>query len=120
MGEAVYYDPEKYGLEIVEKLEDPNASYSFDIFAIWIRKKDGELFYGIDSGCSCPSPFEDYTGVEMLTRLGDISSFERELFSWGSRYFDAQTLQAVADKIRVVKLYKTTIILSDYKNTIGP
>jgi len=107
----MYYNPEQYGLEIVEELNDPDASYSFDMFVIWIRKVDGELFYGTDSGCSCPSPFEKISGVEELTRLGDLASFERELIAWGSRYFDAQELQAVVDKVRVAKMYKCTLLL---------
>jgi hypothetical protein len=107
----MYYDPEKYGLEIVAKLEDPHASYSFDIFCVWIRKADGELFYGQDSGCSCPSPFEKITGVEMLSRLGDLKSFERELIDWGIRYFHMQELDEVLDQVKVAKLYKTTMLL---------
>ncbi len=107
----MYYNPEQYGMEIVVQLDDPDASYSFDMFVVWMRRSDGELFYGTDSGCSCPSPFENVTGVEMLCQLGDMKSFERELTAWGSRYFDAQELASVVEKVEVAKLYKCTLLL---------
>lgn len=39
------------------ELAEPN--YSFDLLAFWVRKRDGQLLYATDSGCSCPMPFED-------------------------------------------------------------
>lgn len=98
-------------LETIVELNDPNASYDFDTFVVWRHKKTGELYYGQDSGCSCPSPFERISGIEELSRLGDLTSFERELEAWASQYFDAQAISDVVDKIRVVYLYKTTLIL---------
>lgn len=62
----IYYDPEKFGLEIFEHIEDDHASYSFDDFVIWKRLEDGKLFYLTDSGCSCPSPFESYGVTDLL------------------------------------------------------
>lgn len=61
----VYYDPEKFGLTIVLECEkEPN--YDFDKFVVW-QDAEGNLFYGGDSGCSCPSPFEDFTSLDKLT-----------------------------------------------------
>ena len=107
----VYDEPEKYGLRRVLELNDPDASYSFDMFVIWLRESDGQLFYGIDSGCSCPSPFEDVSGIEMLSQLGDMQSFERELVAWGKSYFNAQALASFVEKVEVVKVYKSTLLL---------
>ena len=53
----VYYDPEKFGLKVIGELEK-GASYEFDTFVVW-QKENGDLVYGTDSGCSCPTPFED-------------------------------------------------------------
>ena len=36
---------------------DLAGSYEFDEIRVW-QKENGELLYAIDSGCSCPSPFE--------------------------------------------------------------
>lgn len=35
------------------------ADYSFDLLAFWVRKRDGQLLYATDSGCSCPMPFDN-------------------------------------------------------------
>lgn len=106
----IYYSPEQFGLEIVKELDDPSADYSFDKFVVWIRKKDGVLFYGQDSGCSCPSPFEGVTSVQGLSELKNMKAFEQELRAWGSQYYDAQTLQSFIDRISVVKVYKCTLL----------
>lgn len=98
-------------LEVVVSLDDPNANYDFDTFVVWRHTKTGELYYGQDSGCSGPSPFERISRIEELSRLGDLPSFERELEAWAKPYFDAQYISAVVDKIRVVYLYKTTSII---------
>lgn len=72
----VYYDPEKLGLEIVDEL-DYGASYEFDKLVVWRRKSDGELRWGTDSGCSCPTPFEDIDGFEDLQKLPEtFADFE--------------------------------------------
>ena len=61
----VYCNPEKHGLEVVGELEDPNASYSFATVVFW--RKGRKVYAASDSGCSCPSPFEDYNSIEELT-----------------------------------------------------
>lgn len=68
----VYNSPEKHGLEIIDSMSLTNESYSFDIFAVWYHEGTDRWFYGRDSGCSCPSPFENFT---------DISSLE-EFHTW--------------------------------------
>lgn len=70
----IFYDPEKFGLEIFDHIEDDNASYSFDDFVIF-KNKDGKLFYLQDSGCSCPTPF-DGMGIDDLTEINDINQLE--------------------------------------------
>lgn len=61
----VYYNPEKFGLTTVGEIEWDNESYSFNLTAVF-RNEQGEYFMASDSGCSCPSPFESFTSVEML------------------------------------------------------
>lgn len=55
----IYYDPEKFGLKIVCEIEYSSGSYEFDKRVIFMRVCDGKLFTARDSGCSCPTPFED-------------------------------------------------------------
>ncbi len=84
---SVYYSPEEHGLEILGEVEeDPN--YSFNKFVVWRRTSDGALFYATDQGCSCPSPFEDYTSVESLSAITKQAdkTFERDLQEWSKSY----------------------------------
>lgn len=66
--ENLYYNPEAHGLKIVDSIDFSSGSYEFDTRVIWTNGK-GVYYTARDSGCSCPSPFEDYTGVEMLDRF---------------------------------------------------
>lgn len=79
----VYYQPEKFGLSIVREIDDPEASYSFDMIVVW-KHDDGRIFWADDSGCSCPSPFESHTNLESLNLLTDDSwkDFESTVSRW--------------------------------------
>lgn len=54
----IYYDPEKFGLTTVGSVEWRPCSYEFDFTVVW--KQGGKYLTGSDSGCSCPTPFEDH------------------------------------------------------------
>ena len=62
----VYYDPEDFGLKIVAQADWSDGYYQFDIFAVF-ADAGNNLYYGEDSGCSCPSPFENFNGLRSLT-----------------------------------------------------
>lgn len=52
-----YYSPEEVGLTVVGEVDDA-GSYEFNTIVVWT---DGEkLYWAHDSGCSCPTPFEEY------------------------------------------------------------
>lgn len=78
---------EALGLKAIACFDDPEASYSFDMFCIWQRKSDGALFYGTDSGCSCPSPFEGVGSVAQLNAItkDGFESFKRVFQKWGKQ-----------------------------------
>jgi hypothetical protein len=61
----VYHNPAKHGLEIVGEAY-ADADYSFDLFVVF-TDANGDLYFGTDAGCSCPSPFEDYNSLADLT-----------------------------------------------------
>lgn len=71
----IYYDPEKYGLTLVAEADFAGA-YEFSTHLVF-RKQDGSLGYVFDSGCSCPTPFED-TDVDDLKPVSDLN----ELAAW--------------------------------------
>lgn len=54
-----YGQPEAFGLTIVGEVEFSVPDYSFD-FALVLRDEEGALWWARDSGCSCPSPFEEH------------------------------------------------------------
>lgn len=58
----VYYNPESFGLSVVGEVQWDEPCYDFDLTVVWT---DGSLFYWADdSGCSCPSPFEDFVSLD--------------------------------------------------------
>lgn len=61
-----YYNPEDCGLELLDSV-DTAGSYEFDIFAIWKELDDNTIWWDSDSGCSCPTPFEN--GSHDLTQV---------------------------------------------------
>jgi len=76
-GYNIYYDPEKFGLRIVSEIEYSDAPYEFDMRVVWVDA-EGKLYTLRDSGCSCPSPFGDVTGVKDLKRLTSLETLESE------------------------------------------
>jgi hypothetical protein len=76
-----HYNPENCGLELVADIELDNESYQFNLVVVWRDIKTGALYMGRDSGCSCPSPFEDVHGLEDLERL-DFTALETDVKSY--------------------------------------
>ena len=62
----LYYDPQKFGLEPVGTIDFSSGSYEFDYLCIW-KDAAGNYLWGSDSGCSCPTPFENQ-GVNSLAK----------------------------------------------------
>jgi len=62
-----YYNPETYDAEIVGEVTWSEPNWDFDYTVVW-RDKDGFYRMASDSGCSCPTPFED-TRWDELERL---------------------------------------------------
>lgn len=61
----IYDAPEKFGLTTIGEIDYSTGCYEFDLTVVW-RDAPGQLYYGDDSGCSCPSPFEGQ-GMDDLT-----------------------------------------------------
>ena len=65
----LYYHPEHSGLKTVGELEYSSGSYEFDTRVVWFEASGNRLLTARDSGCSCPTPFED----ETLDTVEDIT-----------------------------------------------
>ena len=100
----VYYAPETWGLELVGEIEYSSASYEFDTRVIW-KDKNNQFFTARDSGCSCPTPFEDYETFDDLekptlkTLIDEINADIREYSN-----DNLQTAMAVIDNLRSLGL----------------
>lgn len=64
----LYYDDNALGLEKVGEFDVREPDYSFDIFGVWRDPLTGDFYTATDSGCSCPTPFEDITKREDMTK----------------------------------------------------
>lgn len=81
----IYYNAGSYGLELVAMVELAEPDYSFDLMGIW---KGAEGYYlATDSGCSCPSPFENYNDIGDLTGPLTAEQAEEEATTlWSESY----------------------------------
>lgn len=76
-----YYEPEDLGFEMLTIDNDTTTSYEFDYTCFW-KAPGGEVYSAHDSGCSCPTPFENYEGstissvVSTLERIGSLAQAE--------------------------------------------
>ena len=77
-------------LTFIEDIDLDEEAYSYDILRLFVRKGDGVVLYATDSGCSCPSPFED-TPVSDLkeTTLARVEDVARGLCSTYGRHVSA-------------------------------
>jgi hypothetical protein len=93
----VYYQPEKFDLTPVAELEFSDGFYQFDLRVVWSHPELG-LLTARDSGCSCPSPFEEYTDLSHLSQV-DYAALETEITEHrASDYSGAYPTEEDADR----------------------
>ena len=98
----VYYDPESFGLEIVAELEYSSGDYEFDTRVVWKDKKRKGFFTMRASGCSCPTPFEDYN-LSNLDEL-DLTTLRKEVREEVAKEYKNISPETAQDFIRKVEL----------------
>lgn len=74
MSVYLYGQPEKFGLRTIGEMQWGEACWSFDLTVVWQDTTTGALYFAEDSGCSCPSPFEN-TGRDDLTLIDRPQTF---------------------------------------------
>ncbi|QFG25469.1 hypothetical protein [Actinomadura sp. WMMB 499] len=92
----IYYNPEKFGLEIVGELEFLGG-YEFDTFVVYREVDTGRLGYAEDYGCSCKSPFEDFKAedITFAERWGIIEEARKEFNSRSEFYRECTEIDLV-------------------------
>jgi hypothetical protein len=69
----IYSDPEDFGVRQIAQFDLSDGCYQFDYVVLWQSLTTPEAIYlGKDSGCSCPSPFEDIHGLDGVNELERI------------------------------------------------
>lgn len=97
----IYYHPEKYDLEVVHELELA-GKFDFDTHVVY-KHKDGHHFYTYDSGCSCPTPFENvkFSDLQKITER-NFFDFTKTIMQIDARFEDKfDMIQKVAKSLHV-------------------
>jgi hypothetical protein len=96
----VYYDPREFGLEQVAQIDYSSGHYEYDYRVVWRHLETGQLYTARDSGCSCPSPFEDYDALDKLETFS-LSTIEDEVLDERkSDYYEGDDPANFLEKIR--------------------
>ena len=83
-----YYNPDELGL-VKFDLDEPGLSYEYNTLCFWATP-DGQVYSASDSGCSCPTPFEGFSGanqkevLQSLERVGSVEQAERIIAAWNN------------------------------------
>lgn len=105
-GTNPFYNPESFtpSLELVASLSLNDDDYQFDYVALWRVKGTRRYYTATDSGCSCPTPFEDYTKLDDLTSVGLRARKGTKTNRWGTYECDLRTtFQALVDTANAAK-----------------
>lgn len=76
--ENPYYSPELCGLSIFDEINTAD-SYEYDMFVIWRKLDDNTLWWDSDSGCSCPTPFDNGDHGHELTQITEDTFYNFDL-----------------------------------------
>jgi len=85
-----YYSPEDFGLELIGSV-DTAGTYEYDMFCVWVHEETKAIYYATESGCSCPSPFEDVT-IETMTRVPEPNALRSLMKSWAEQSYGEEPL----------------------------
>lgn len=82
----IAYDAEKFGLKFLGELSLSDEPYQFDYAGLW--KGEEGYYLSTDSGCSCPSPWENHCSMDDLTGPLTAEQAKEELTSlWEGSYY---------------------------------
>lgn len=77
MYKNAYYSPEEFGLTTVGSFDYVEGEWEFHLISLW-KDALGTFYWGTDSGCSCPTPFEGFQDLEDF-ETGSLNEFQ----AWG-------------------------------------
>lgn len=80
-----YYDPEECGLEIVAEV-DTSEPYEFEKTVLFKDVATGDLLLAQSSGCSCPTPFEEFDSTGSMIPAVNEDEIRRAVTEFHSGY----------------------------------
>ena len=105
----ISYYPQEFGVEEIHEFDLSDGSYQFDYVTVWQSTTDKRTFYvGTDSGCSCPSPYEDVQSLADLERLDPDNPRPQieKLFRLEEQHYShsaAALMKGISDMVAAVK-----------------
>lgn len=78
--EQIWASDEPTAYECLAEVEWVGESYQFDMTRVYQHRETREVYYAEDTGCSCPSPFEDATedDLEQIARIQDWYDYVKD------------------------------------------
>ena len=83
-----YYSPANVGAEMVAILDVSPPDWSFDMVILLRKVSDGTLWVAHDSGCSCPTPFENHTFTDSFVPVRSVADAEEFVRPFGGVSMD--------------------------------
>ncbi len=102
---TVYYDPECFGLKVLYEIEYSSGLWEFDTRVIWLHES-GKILTAVDSGCSCPTPFEEYESIEELDEFDEKTIITEIFDKLSDEYSTYSADSASRDRFRVRDISK--------------
>lgn len=100
----VYYNPEKWNLKLIGEIEYSDLEYQFDTRIFLSDDENKRIYTARDSGCSCPTPFEDINSLNDLAEIKDISWVRGEISEELNKYENSVTsLDEAQDLLRTIE-----------------
>ena len=102
-----YYDPAKLGLTML-KFDEPDMCYEYNTLCFWVTES-GQVYSASDSGCSCPTPFEEYEGenqkqvIQKLERVGSLEQAIGIFDSWNKSSYGSKPLLPADEKLNLIR-----------------
>jgi hypothetical protein len=99
-----YFHPENFDppLRKVAEVEAYEPDWSFDLFIVLQDPATGKVYVGSDSGCSCPTPFEDFGSLGDFIEVQSWEDVKREYdaaFPPSQSYRDRAGIQGIRNAV---------------------
>ena len=99
----IYDTPERFGLVNVGTMDLDDQPWQFNMLLVQFHPETNKFYVSQDSGCSCPSPFEDITtldGIKPMTEIEAKSYISKIAISKSTSFFKPnphEVIQGIVD-----------------------